>query len=302
MVDMPDVHRSGPHWSASRFMLFEQCPKLYKDRYVDGLATPASLPMLFGSAVHTALEALHQGHSQTCLPRCGIDHSEERYREARAVYAERFDDMSVRLAELGLVASASLYTEGLRMLNAVAELGLNVDARSEPERWFSLPTQSVWQFDTIGAVDLWSPPKSKHGPVVWDFKTTAGAWSEARAERERWQPLLYTRAYQQAYGLVPTFKYVVLNRVSGTLEIFDRKWHSRREWNDDLADLSFHAEEIAEAVRDRNFTCTRGHGTCLECGKPYGHDHVCDAASRPVKIHLVRKHGQTWLQPELDLV
>jgi hypothetical protein len=299
MSAKPDL--KAPHWSASRFMLFEQCPRLYRDRYVDGVATEPSLAMLFGHSVHTALEALHQGHRGVCLDAYGAEgHERGAYREARTVYTERFDAMTESLRDLGLVAPASLYVEGLKMINLVEELALNSDARSEPEHWFTLPTESTWGLPTIGAVDLWSPPWSKHGPVVWDFKTTVGSWGPERAVKERWQPMLYAWAYKRAFAVLPTFRYLVLSRVSGNAEAFDRTW-SPREWKQDFSQLHFHAEEIAEAVAQGRFDCERGHGTCLECGAAYGHDHVCADASRPIRAKIVKHRGQTWVQPALDL-
>lgn len=289
-----------PHWSASRFMLFEQCPRLYKERYIDGVASPPSLAMLFGKTVHTALEAMHQGHRGTRPMLFEHEDDGDRYAVARPVYTAGFDDMSTQLAPLGVVAPASLYLEGLRMLEQVAGLRLNADGISEAERWFVLPTIGMLGMPTVGAVDLWSPPWSQNGPVVFDFKTTIGSWSAERAQKERWQPVLYARAYQRAYGVVPTFRYIVLSRTGDAPASFDRSW-SKREWDAELSSLAFHAEEIAEAVAARNFACERGHGRCLECGKPYGHHHVCEDASRSAKIKLVRKHGQTWAQPALDL-
>lgn len=289
---------ANAHWSASRFMLFEQCPRLYKERYVDGIASEPSLAMLFGSAIHTALEAMHQGHAGARPDRCAI---EDRYKLGRLVYNEKFDEMAARLPE-GIVAPASLYVEGLKMLDQVDQLNLNQDCHSEPERWFSIDASVAnLNWPIVGAVDLWSPPWSKHGPTVWDFKTTVGGWGPDRVLKERWQPMLYTWAYRLAYDVIPTFMYVVLNRVDGTLELMQRTW-STREWNDDLSAMTFHAEEIAEAVAEGNFSCTRGHGTCLECGKPYGHDHVCAEGSRPNKVRLVRdRAGQAWVQPALAL-
>lgn len=300
-------------------MLFEQCPRLYKDRYIDGLTQAPSLAMLFGQTVHTALEAMHQGHRGTrpILPGQDEDSGPDgRYATARSVYDAQFDGMSEALRPTGAIAPASLYTEGLRMLDQVAELRLNADGLSEPEHWFSLPTGGqvayesaadrnpngmAWGLPTVGAVDLWSPPWSQHGPVVFDFKTTVGAWTAERVQKERWQPMLYSWAYRRAYDVIPTFKYVVLNRMTGTLEMFDRGWWTKREWNDDLAQLQFYAREIAVAVTEGRFSCNRGHGTCLECGKPYGHDHVCAEGSRPSKIKLAKRPGQTWVQPAFDL-
>ena len=276
-------------------MLFEECPQRYQARYIDGVASEPSLAMLFGHTVHTALEVLLQGQGGGC-PVCAarnVDHGDgdaaSRLDCARAVYYQQFDIMRSILADEGVEAGGLLYLEGLRMIDQVDHLRLNDDGRSAPERWFKIPTR--WgglTWPVVGAVDLWSPPWSKHGAVVWDFKTTVGSWSQERAERERWQPLLYSWAYVRAFDVVPTFRYLVLNRVTGAVDTFDRTWAKRGDFIEDLTDLEFHAEEIAEAVAEGNFSCTRGHGTCLECGEPYGHDHVCRRPAR-AKVKLTGK-------------
>jgi hypothetical protein len=275
----------GDHWSASRFMLFEQCPRAYEDRYVHGIATEPSLAMLFGHTVHTALEALLQGQGGGC-PVAASPH-EDHLECARSRYFQYFDSMRANLAPLGVTVDGLLYLEGLRMIDQVNALALNSDGRSQSERWFAIPTEwgtegtDCYAWPVVGAVDLWSPPNSQHGPVIWDFKTTVGSWSEARAQRERWQPLLYAWAYVREHGVLPTFRYLVLNRMTGAVEQYDRTWSRKRDLRRDLDDLSFAAEEIAEAVADGNFSCTRAHGACLECGESYGHDHVCRTPARP---------------------
>jgi hypothetical protein len=335
MTQIPEPLRTAEHWSASRFMLFEQCPRAYQTRYLDGVASPPSMALLFGKAMHTALEAMHQGHRTSCLPthdaftvgkparsseRCGCADAacdEDHYTLGRAVFAEQFVELNARLAEIGATAPAALYSEGLRMIDQVAALALNRDGFSSAERWFTLPTREDWGWPTIGAVDLWSPPWSAHGPTVWDFKTTVGTWGPERVLKETWQPMLYAWAYQRAYGVVPTFKYLVLSRVDGSYAILERSW-TKAQWAADMARLEFRAEDIAARVRAGDFGCTRGHGTCLECGVPYGHDHVCAEGSRPLKIKLsssrrgapprpttggissgVKSIG--WTQPPLDL-
>ena len=277
------------HWSASRFMLFEQCPRKYQERYVDGVVTAPSLAMLFGHTVHTALEVLLQGHRGACLVCAArhVDHS-ERLDCAKLVYYRSFDQMHRSLQDEGIEAGGLLYLEGLRMLDQVNVLSLNSDGRSQSERWFTIPNDWPGHRPVVGAVDLWSPPWSRHGAVIWDFKTTVGSWSADRAKRERWQPMLYSWAYLRAYDVLPTFKYLVLNRATGDITIFDRTWSSRGEWWSDFADVEFHAEEIAEAVMTGDFTCTRQHGSCLECGEPYFHEHVCRTPRRAT-VKLSRK-------------
>ena len=277
----------GRHWSASQFMLFEQCPDAYKSRYVDGVVSEPSLAMLFGSSVHKALEALLQGLGGGCpvtAHAVNMDHA--RLDCAYDVYERSFTDMRRELVDYGVECSSTLFMAGLKMVDQVNALNLNQDGQSQPEHWFELDAD--WTYPVVGAVDLWCPPESQHGAVIYDFKTTVGAWSQERAEREKWQPILYAWAYARAYDVVPIFRYLVLNRIDGTVNTFERRWNSRREFRQDLEDLKFHAEEIVEAVLAENFTCTRGHGTCLECGEPYGHQHVCRDANRPAKIRLSR--------------
>jgi hypothetical protein len=261
-------------------MLFEQCPRAYQDRYVHGLATEPSLAMLFGHTVHTALEALHQGHRGVCPdhPFGATDHLEC----ARSAYFREFESMRSILAAENITVDGLLYLEGLRMIDQVDYLKLNGDGRSRSERRISIPT--AWgglDWPVVGAVDLWSPPWSKHGAVVWDFKTTVGTWSQLRADKERWQPLLYTWAYVRAFDILPTFRYLVLNRMTGAVDTFDRAWSSKRAFSRDLEELEFVAEEIADAIAAGDFACGRKHGTCLECGEPYTHDHVCRTPKRP---------------------
>ena len=326
--EMPEALRTAEHWSASRFMLYEMCPRAYRARYIDGIASPPSLAMLFGKSLHVALEVMHQGHRGSCLPtfdvdrlrrtaanggdavpRCGCAAAacdEDHYTLGKAVFAEQFVELNAQLAEIGAVAPPTLYSDGLRMLDQVAALALNRDGFSSAERWFTLPTREDWGWPTIGAIDLWSPPWSMHGPTVWDFKTTLGAWGPDRVLKETWQPMLYAWAYQRAYGVLPTFKYLVLSRVDGAYAILERSWTSA-QWAADMARLEFRAEDIATRVRDGDFDCSRGHGTCLECGRPYGHDHVCAEGSRPAKIKLRGTRSRTaaavagWEQSPLDM-
>jgi PD-(D/E)XK nuclease superfamily len=265
-------------------MLFEECPVRYRERYVEGIATTPSLAMLFGHTVHTALEALLQGHAGTCPVSHGnMDHEPRDC--AYDVYGREFSTMRALLADEGVEAGGLLYLEGLRMIDQVYELGLNADGRSQPELWFSLDCD--WTYPVVGAVDLWSPPDSQHGAVVWDFKTTVGTWSQARADREMWQPVLYSWAYARMYNVVPTFRYVVLNRVDGSLTTFERGWSSRSDFKHDLEHLKFVAEDIVESILAGDFTCTRGHGSCLECGEKFTHGHVCKTPARH-KIKLTR--------------
>ena len=137
------------------------------------------------------------------------------------VYERPFHGNEAGAGRLGVECSSTLFMEGLRMVDQVNALNLNQDGRSAPEHWFELDAD--WTYPVVGAVDLWCPPSSQHGAVIYDFKTTVGAWSQERAERECWQPILYAWAYARAYDVVPIFRYLVLNRVDGTVNTFERR-------------------------------------------------------------------------------
>src|SRR5262245_31183011 len=49
------------HWSATRFTSWGLCPVTFKEHYVDGVAREPSEQVLFGSAVHQAMEAHANG-------------------------------------------------------------------------------------------------------------------------------------------------------------------------------------------------------------------------------------------------
>src|SRR5262245_13618670 len=131
-----------PHWSATRFMLYEQCPLLFKERYVDGVAIVPTEAMAFGSAVHLGLEAHYNGGD-------GI-------RAFRAAWKQS-------VLELGQV-DRSLTAMGMTLIDEVVDLGL----QGIPECGFSIDTNDELGAPVIGAADLWDPSSN----TIFDFKTT----------------------------------------------------------------------------------------------------------------------------------
>jgi PD-(D/E)XK nuclease superfamily len=231
-----------PHWSATRFTLFEQCRQAFKARYVDEEPFQMTEAVAFGQAVHMGLEAHYHG-----------DDGERAFRAAWKQFG----------LELGRV-DASLTRTGLQLLEQVYALDLS----GVPERGFSLDTNEELGAPIVGAVDLWGDD------VVYDFKTTRGAWSQERAQKEAWQPLLYTRAYFDETDRWPAFEYIVLDRVQGTLSRFERQW-TTDEWVVQHDALCARMAAIAQAVRAGDFDCRGSHGYCPECGDRFSHDHAC---------------------------
>lgn len=252
-----------PHWSATRFMLFDQCRSEFRSRYVDGVAIEPTEAMCFGKAVHMGLEAHYNGQD-----------GERAFRSA-------WKAESVTLAALGRVVQRGLTAMGLQLVNQVFDLGL----KGTPERGFSLDTNVELGAPIIGALDLYD----QEGGIIYDFKTTRGQWSQDRAQAEVWQPMLYTWAAVEETGDWPVFEYIVLNRVTGSLDRFRRQWTSDEWWDQMNAAYSRMCETAVAVAQDR-LECHNQHGYCPECGERWGHDHVCDE-THSKRIRLAVGHG-----------
>jgi hypothetical protein len=224
-------------------MLFDQCPALFKERYLDGVPLVETEVMAFGKAVHLGLEQHFRGGD-----------GERAFRAAWKQFP---------------ATNSTLTGVGLTLLDKVFELQLS----GEPERWFSLDTDELGA-PTVGAVDLWD--QVNH--VVYDFKTTIGAWSQARAEREVWQPVLYTWAFVDVTDELPDFEYIVLNRATRALDRFHRKW-TPDGYFEQMSLAWGRMRTIAVMVSADVLACHEQHGFCPECGGRWAHDHVCDTGT-----------------------
>lgn len=245
-----------PYWSASRFMKFDECPANFKEHYVDGVVTPPTEAMSFGTAVHAGLEAHFNGQ------------------DAERAYLAAWKALR---QELTTPVDSRLTGRGLDLIDKVIAL----DLHGVPERGFSVDTNLELGAPIIGALDLLD---LEHN-VVYDFKTTRGAWSQKRAQKEAWQPLLYTYAVWEETGEWPAFEYIVLDRALGTLSRFRREW-TAEQWWDEMNALWVRMCEVSVAVAKGQLECSGQHGHCLECGERWNHEHVCDPVQAGRKAHI----------------
>ena len=245
-----------PWWSPSKFVCWTQCPYEFYLRYVQHEPMVATEALHFGTAVHRGLEAHYRGTDGA--------------RAFRLAWRELGDE----LRATGLHVDAGLSAMGLDLVEATIALGL----RGEPERRVWLRTDATLTAPTLGYMDLFSPDAVE----VVDFKTTVGAWSQERAEKEIWQPCLYSWAFWEETGKLPTFRYVVLNRRSGQLEQF-----VTRRTHDDIAVMLERAIAISRGVQREEFDCVcpKRNTDCPECGGHWEHGHVCEPA-RGLRIKL----------------
>lgn len=238
-------------------MLFDQCPAIFRERYVEGVAIEQTEALCFGKAVHMGLEAHYNGQD-----------GERAFRAAWKSFAT---------VELGNRVHRDLTGTGIELLDKVIAL----DLKGVPERGFSIDTNVELGAPIIGAIDLYD----KANNVVYDFKTTRGSWSQERAQREQWQPYLYTYAVWEETGQWPAFEYIVGNRATGTLTRFRREW-TAEQWWDEMSALWVRMCEVSVAVAQDRLACHGKHGYCQECGERWTHDHACDETTHSRRVVL----------------
>ena len=212
------------YWSPSRFAAWDECPARFYEQYVLQQPMEPNLPMHFGTAVHRGLEAHFRG-----------DDGDLAFRRA-------WRELAQELRAAGITVSGSLVETGMRLIEQVVSLGLS----GEPERKIWVRTDSYLGAPILGYADLWCPDAHE----IFDFKTTVGKWSAERAEQEMHQPCAYSMAYHEQYGVLPTFEYIVLNRVDGSMQRFKTQRNA-----DQIADWLARCRTIVEAIRLEQFDC-----------------------------------------------
>jgi PD-(D/E)XK nuclease superfamily protein len=214
-----------PWWSPSKFACYEQCPAEFYQRYVLGEPIEPNVPMWFGTAVHKGLEAHYRGE------------------DGELAFRRKWRECIPQLRAIGCIVPDSLFEIGLLCIEQVAALELV----GEPERRIWIRTEAYLNAPLLGYADLWSADTH----TIYDFKTTLGSWGQARAEREIWQPGLYSYAYWIETEVLPAFEYIVLNRGTGELQRF-RTQRSHEQ----ISDMLTRARQIAVDVAAENWTCT----------------------------------------------
>lgn len=219
------------HLSPSQLWLYEHCPARWKARYVDGVVEPPTLPMEFGSAVHTGLEVHYQGGD-------GI-----------GAFVASWSTRSAAIVARGETVGPGLEQIGARLVSQVMALGL----RGTPERKILIESSELVGQPILGYADLWD----EDGGTIVDFKTSAMPWTQKRADAAVWQPALYSLAFRSEVGILPRFQYVALGRRTGHVERFTT---SRTE--DQIMDAMVRAAAIAQHIRAQHWGCT-----CGRCGE-----------------------------------
>jgi hypothetical protein len=176
-------HRPA-YLSPSRLWAYDRCPQVYRDRYVLKVDQPAAFERDFGTAVHKGLEAHFNG----------LDY------EIAFLLSWRQAQKDLKLA--GVQVPSWLSVRGLELIEMVRAFGIT----GEPEQRVGIIVAGI-SVPIIGYADLVSEG------VIYDFKTTGWGWSQEKADREMFQPVIYSQAYAEAHaGIYPEFKFIVLPR------------------------------------------------------------------------------------------
>lgn len=213
--------------SPSRLWAYDRCPQVYVDRYIRKLEQPASFERDFGSAVHAGLEA----HFRS------LDH------EMAFLLSWRTATKALKLA--GVTVPGWLTSRGLELVEMVRHLGIS----GEPEQRIGITAPGI-SVPIIGYVDLWIDADPEHGEIV-DFKTTSWGWTQEHADREVFQPAVYSQAYSDQHSYIPKFTYIVLPRNgSGGLTQLDGT-----RTGDQIAAAFERITEIHKAIEAQQFEC-----------------------------------------------
>lgn len=211
-----------PYLSPSRLAAYDRCPQIYRNRYVLKLVEPPSFEREFGTAVHKGLEAHYRG----------LDYE--------MAYLLSWRQAQKACKEASVLVPSWLTTRGLDLIEMVRSLGLD----GTPEQRVGVLVAGI-SIPIIGYADLVGDG------VIYDFKTTGWAWSQDKADREMFQPVIYSQAYAEAHdGQYPEFTFIVLPRNGGNMAKLDGTRGSRQ-----VFETFERARAIHRAIEQQEFDC-----------------------------------------------
>lgn len=225
MID--DQGRFFPsHLSPSQLTLYTLCPTLYRERYVLNLFPPPQPERLFGVAVHKGIEAHFHGA------------------DAELAFLKTWKEFSQTLDKQLYPLLPALRNRGLELLQMVQDLHLD----GESEKLISVLWPDII-IPIMGYVDLWS----ESARTIYDFKTSGYGWTQSKADQQLFQPAIYSQAYADEHGEFPAFKFVVLPRIPGPLQVLDASRTGVQ-----VTRAFEEATRIHQAIEAQQWDCTCG--------------------------------------------
>jgi hypothetical protein len=209
--------------SPSRLTCYAYCPAEFYKRYILKQDEPPTPERSFGTAVHKGIEAHFRG---------GDD---------ELAFLRAWREAQKELAAAEQIFGAGLPERGLELLEMVRNLGLS----GEPERHIVVTAPGI-KIPIIGYTDLWSEVS---GEIV-DFKTSGYGWTQQKADEQIFQPAIYSQAFSDEHGYIPRFKFVVLQRIQGPVQIFDGTRTGQQ-----IEDAFDRAREILGLIEAGEFGC-----------------------------------------------
>ena len=167
------IHRSTElpkYVSASRLKLWLRCPLAYKLRYIDGVVTPTTPSLFFGTIVHRVLEYFfrYRQRGVTLFPEVVADRLKKDWDSA---LEEEFVAFSSINEERQLQAKAvELVTAYLTQISGDESLPIAVEKRFEAPL-IDPATGEDLGIPLVGIIDL--VLATENGAVIRDFKTAA---------------------------------------------------------------------------------------------------------------------------------
>lgn len=194
------------HLSYSSITTYLTCAASWRFKYIDEIPTVATPALVFGSAMHTAIEQyVTRDRAKKLTP---VDCWQPAWNAA----------IEKQEVAWGLDTPEQHYNEGVRILsNEQIVYNLNTINPFRVEELVKLRVPGV-PLPVIGYIDI----QTVDG-VPGDFKTSARSWNEEKAQAET-QSLFYLAALNQAGRTVEDWKfrhYIIVKTKTPQWQVFD---------------------------------------------------------------------------------
>jgi hypothetical protein len=177
------------HLSVSSVELYARCPAQWKRRYIDKADAP-TVPMVWGSAFHKALEAAHNGES------------------AELAWVRAWNETQAEVAARGEMLAPGK-THGLALLDEFERRGLNAVCPAEVKFLLPFPSGKIVHPRTRKSIPLLGYADAFHPEETREYKTSAGGWwSEVKAQLAH-QTHVYGWARQRTLHHRRPMRYVI---------------------------------------------------------------------------------------------
>jgi len=238
------------HLSYSSISTYLLCPRSWKYRYLDKVKTPTAANLIFGSAVHHAIEeyVITNTAGNVVQYPAEIFAADWPERVAREGNISWGDDDATKMGAMG----AALLRAALPTIDTLRPLLYHDRLAIEEKVFLKVPGVPL---PVVGYIDIIT-----QDGVAGDFKTSSRKWDAGKAAQET-QPLFYLAALNQAgFDLNPEHKfrhYVLVKTKTPAVQVIETAYS--------LADILRNLEQIREvyqAITKNVFPCNTSTWKC----------------------------------------